>query len=64
MRLVRISSETVVNPDFVQSVTVNDAYGTITVRMHDGTEHHLNRDYGKGAYETHDRIVKALEAAK
>lgn len=60
MRIVKLGSDLAVNPEFVASLKVNSAYDTITVRMADGQEHHLNREYGKGVWETHDKILKLL----
>jgi hypothetical protein len=60
MRIVKLNSDLAVNPESVASLKVNSAYDTITIRMADGQEHHLNRDYGKSVWETHDKIVKLI----
>jgi hypothetical protein len=62
MRLVRLACDCYVNPEDVQEVTVNRHSDTITVRMRDGVGHGVGADYGKGIYETLDRLREELEA--
>jgi hypothetical protein len=64
MRLAKMTSNLFINPDCVASVKVNYEHGSVTIRMADGIEHHLDCDYGKSIWQTHDRIIKLLEETK
>lgn len=60
MRMVKLTSGICVNPEFVASIKINTSYNTITIRMQDGEEFHLDHEYGKGVHETYDALVAKL----
>lgn len=47
--------------DQIAEIKVSE-YGHITVRTKDGIGHHVPNDYGKGPYETVDRLVKKINS--
>lgn len=61
MRLVRLDCNCYVNPEDVQELAVNTSAQSIVVRMRNGIGHYVPPDYGKGIYDTLDRLKKELE---
>lgn len=63
MRLAKITSSIAVNPEYVASVTANYSVDSVTVRMHDGQEYHLGKEYGNSCGDTYAKIMKVIEEA-
>lgn len=64
MRLVRLTDGVSVNPEFVVEVRTNWDYNSLTVRMADGKEHHLQPDFASHLGQTRDRIMRELETER
>lgn len=61
MKFLRLTSELHVDPKEVQVVRVNNGYDSVTVRMRDGEEHHIQRGYNESVWETRNKLVKEIE---
>jgi len=62
MKLIKLTDGCLVNTDDISEITVNEYSSTITVRMKSGIGHSLSCDYGKGIYQTLDRLHKEINA--
>lgn len=61
-KLVKLSAGLYVGADNVDRIEV-DAYGRgLTVYTKSGSNHWVDRDYSRTAYETMDRLVKELNS--
>lgn len=61
MKLVRLSSNCMVNPEFVMEVAVNEYGNYILVKLSDGTIHSLVPNYDESKYQAMDRIKEEIE---
>lgn len=61
--LIKLTEECNVAARTIVHITVqNGGYGVL-VKTEDGTVHRVSNDYGKGSYETKDRLVAMVNAA-
>lgn len=60
--LIKIDSNNHIAADQVASVYVNNDRQVITITTKTGDTHSIGADYGKGIYETRDRLVARVNA--
>lgn len=61
MKFLRLTSKLHVDPKEVQVVRVNSGYDSVTVRMRDGEEHHIQRGHNESVWEMCNKLVKEIE---
>lgn len=59
--MINLKSGVWVAPDQIAQVRVNDNSDMINVVLKDGDMVSIGHDYGKGIYETADRIIALIE---
>ena len=64
MSLIKLDCRCFVAADEIAEITLNERADAITVRMKGGVGHCVDADYGKSAYETLDRLVAEVNAAR
>lgn len=64
MKLARLNSTVLVNPEEVASVTLPERGEFVCVAMRSGEVHRIEAGYGEGRYAAMDRIVKALQTER
>lgn len=63
MKLVKLSSERSVMPDYIAMLKI-DSYGRgLSVVLKDGTNLWVDSDYGKTAHQTKDRLEREINDA-
>lgn len=61
--LIKLTDSAYVNADSVQNVFIGDGSSAITVNTSERT-FYVRADYGKGIYDTLDRLVKEINEAQ
>lgn len=60
--MIKLSDGCYVAASEIAEVRVNQYSDFITVRMKNGIGHSLGADYGKGIYETMDKLIAQIDA--
>lgn len=60
--LIKLSNEIYVAADDIAEITIDDSR-SIIVRTKQGINHRIDAEYGRGIYDTFDKLVAKINAA-
>jgi hypothetical protein len=60
--MIKLTDKVYVAAHAIKSIEKSEYHDYITVRLFDGESHTIYADYGKGIYETLDRLVAEVRA--